>query len=220
MKNYKLQSTNYLKAQIRNYPYYRSGFTLIEVLVASAILVVLAFGFLSMQYIIGQNQVSVWRNFLSIDATNTAVSEIVKELRNSRESDAGTYPLEVTGDQEIVFYSDYDYDSSVERVRYTLSGNTLTRGIIKPQGSPAVYLPANERTKVVSDIIRNGSNPVFYYYNGEWPEDTVNNPLIPADRISNTRLIKIILKANPKANNSGNDYVLESNVNIRTSLTD
>ncbi len=220
MKNYKLQSTNYLKAQIRNYPYYRSGFTLIEVLVASAILVVLAFGFLSMQYIIGQNQVSVWRNFLSIDATNTAVSEIVKELRNSRESDAGTYPLEVTGNQEIVFYSDYDYDSSVERVRYTLSGNTLTRGIIKPQGYPAVYLPANERTKVVSDIIRNGADPVFYYYNGEWPEDTVNNPLIPADRISNTRLIKIILKANPKANNSGNDYVLESNVNIRTFLTD
>ncbi len=198
----------------------QQGFTLIEVLVASAILVVLAFGFLSMQYIIGQNQVSVWRNFLSIDATNTAVSEIVKELRNSRESDAGTYPLEITGDQEIVFYSDYNYDGLVERVRYTLSGNTLTRGIIEPQGSPAVYLPANERTRVASDIIRNGTSPVFYYYNAEWPQDLVNNPLSAADRISNTRLIKIILKANPKASNSENDYVLESNVNIRAFLTD
>ena len=104
MKSYKLRITNYKKWGIENreLPARRSlggGFTLIEVLVASAILVILAFGFLGLQYIIGQNQVSVWRNYLSIESANTAVSTLSKELRDARQSATGAYPIEVAGSQ-------------------------------------------------------------------------------------------------------------------------
>jgi prepilin-type N-terminal cleavage/methylation domain-containing protein len=206
-------------AKNQNRPQSGSGFTLIEVLVASAILVVLAFGFLGLQYIIGQNQVSVWRDYLSLNTTNSAVSTMVKELRNSQESGAGTYPLETANDQEITFYCDYDYDGDVERVRYSLSGSVLSKGIIEPTGSPATYPTENENTRVVSDIIRNGGQPVFYYYNADWPEDTVNNPLLPENRISDTKTVKVSLLANPNASDSENDYLLESSTNIRTFLT-
>lgn len=235
MTNYKLQITNYLTGR-KNRKYNRTsfkvnykvaspsnnetGFTLIEVLVASAILVILASGFLALQYIISQNQISVWKNYMSIDAANSTVSEMSKELRNAFESDTGSYPLEVTGDQEIVFYSDYDYDGSVERIRYTLSGSTLVRGVIEPVGTPATYPTEDEKVKPISDIIRNGTTPVFYYYNSDWPQDTVNNPLPEEQRISSTRMVKVSLKANPKANDSSNDYTLESDTNIRTFLTD
>lgn len=112
----------------------QNGFTLIEILVASAILVILAFGFLGLQYIIGQNQVSVWKNYLSIEYANMTLSAISRELRDARQSDTGDYLLEKADDNEIIFYSDTDQNGSVERVRYTLSGNQLIKGIIKPSG--------------------------------------------------------------------------------------
>ena len=37
------------------------------------------------------------------------------------------------------------------------------------------------------------SNPLFEYYNGDWPGDTLNNPLIPVNRLLDTRYIKIIV---------------------------
>ncbi len=198
----------------------KNGFTLIEVLVASAILVLLAFGFLGLQYIISQNQVTVWRDYLSIDSANSALNTIIKELRNIQESENGSYPLEKAEDQEIIFYSDYDNDGKVERIRYTLSDSNLLKGVIKPTGIPATYPIANEKTKIISEIIRNESEPIFFYYNSNWPEDTVNNPLIQSERISKTRLIKIVLKANPRKSDSRNNYLLESATNIRVFLTD
>lgn len=202
------------KLEIGNSSRSEAGFTLIEVLVASAILVILAVGLLGIQYIIGQNQVSVWRNYLSIESANISMSAMTKEIRDARQSESGSYPLEIADDQEIVFYTDYDYDGIVERIRYTLSGTDLVKGIIEPQGEPLSYSTDNELSKVISDIVRNAATPVFYYYNSEWPADTVNNPLILSDRISETRQVKIYLETNPYINSS-NDYVLESDVRIR-----
>ena len=191
------------------------GFTLIEILVAAIIMVILGAGFLGLQYIYSQNQLVAWKNYLSIEDTNSAISTLVRELRDVRDADNGDYLLEVASDQEIIFYSDIDYDGAVERVRYTLSGSVLTKGVIEPTGVPVTYPSANERTKTVSDIIRNDTDTVFYYYNSDWPKDTVNNPLGPVSRITHTRLVKIVLSANPKPNDPGKDYVLETNTKMR-----
>lgn len=192
-----------------------NGFTLIEVLVASAILVILAFGFLGLQYIIGQNQVSVWRNFLSIEDANSSLSNLSRELRDARQSATGGYLLEVANDNEIVFYSDIDYDGVVERVRYTLSGDQLVKGVTKPAGQPVSYPLDSEKNKVITDIVRNGSVAVFYYYNSDWPKDTINNPLSQATRISETAQVKVLLKTNPKIDKPDQDYILESIVRLR-----
>src|SRR3990167_2825192 len=140
-----------------------SGFTLIEVLVSAAILVILAVGFLGLQYIISQNQVTVWRNYLSIEDANFSLSIMARELRDMRQSDTGAYPLEVANDQEIVFYADYDYDGEIERVRYTLSGNTLNKGVTEPTTPPVSYPVANEKVRIVTEIVRNLADPIFYY---------------------------------------------------------
>jgi prepilin-type N-terminal cleavage/methylation domain-containing protein len=194
---------------------YQKGFTLIEVLVASAILVILAFGFLGLQYVIGQNQISVWRNYLSIENANTTISNLSRELRNARQSELGTYLLEVSEDNEIIFYSDIDYDGDIERVRYLLSGNELIIGVIEPTGVPATYPLATEKTRVVTDIIRNQDNRMFYYYNSDWPQDDINNPLPPENRISETVQIKIIVRTNPDEDNPQKDFILETNVRLR-----
>ena len=220
MKSYKLRIKNYKKwgTGSRKLPASRSlgaGFTLIEVLVASAILVILAFGFLGLQYIIGQNQVSVWRNYLSIESANTAVSTLSKELRDARQSATGAYPIEAANDNEIIFYSDIDYDDVVERVRYTLDGNQLTKGIIEPTNPPVTYPSASEKIRIITDIIRNSGTPAFYYYNSDWPQDTVNNPLPQESRVSETTQVKIILRTNPNDSDPDRDYILESDVRLR-----
>ena len=193
-----------------------SGFTLIEVLVSAAILVILGFGFLGLQYILSKNQTAAWNNYFAIEETNRAISNFTKEVRNAASSDNGGYPLESLGDQEIIFYSDYDYDGSVERIRYTLSGTQFIKGIIEPSGNPVVYDTSSEKQAPISEIIRNGVDPVFFYYNGDWPGDTVSNPLPLSDRISETRFVRVVLKSNPRPSSPNLDYIIESNTRIRS----
>src|SRR3990167_3437860 len=100
----------------------------------------------------------------------------------SRAGDNGSYPLEIAGDWEIIFYSDIDYDGNAERVRYFLADSTLTKGIIEPTGFPITSPAGNEFVKIISENVRNGIEPVFYYYNSNWPLDKVNNPLRSEER--------------------------------------
>ena len=124
--------------------------------------------------------------------------------------------MDTTNDQEIIYYSDYDYDGTVERIRYTLSGTRLTKGVIEPSGDPITYQLSDESEFALSEIIRNGTDPIFYYYNSDWPEDTTNNPLVLEERIAETRYIKIFLNSNTKADSSEFDYELESDVKLRS----
>lgn len=193
----------------------KSGFTLIEILVASAVMVLLGVAFVGLQYILSENQTSAWRNYLSIENANGAVSRFAKEIRNATQSELGSYPLELANDQEIIFYSDYDYDGIVERVHYSLTGTEFIKGIVEPAGDPLIYDAGTEINKTITNIVRNDTDPVFYYYNSDWPTDTVNNPLDVANRISDTTEIKIILSTNPDTATNEYNYQLESSVKVR-----
>lgn len=192
------------------------GFTLIEVLVAAAIIGILSIGIVSLQSILGQNQLVVWRNYLNVEETNRAVSTMVREIRNARPGDNGAYALELANDQELVFYSDIDLDNQTEKVRYTLNGTEFTKGVIEPVGTPATYPEDQEKTNVLTENVRNGSDPIFYYYNGDWPEDTTNNPLDTPTRLSDTKLMKVYLELNTDEDEPDKDYILESYTQIRT----
>lgn len=191
------------------------GFTLIELLIVIVIMGILGVGVLSLQYILGQNQTLVLKNYLSVDEANKGVSQFSKEIRIIKSADNGAYPLANAGDFEIVFYSDIDFDSDTEKVRYYLDGTNLTKGVIEPVGHPATYPSASENIRVISENIRNADTPVFYYYNADWPQDALNNPLAAEDRLSDTRTIRIYLRLNTKAGESEKDYVLESYIQPR-----
>ena len=111
---------------------HKNGFSLIELLVFAGIFLILAAGFLGLQYIFSRNQVTAWQNYLSIEDANNNMAKMLKEIRDARQGETGTYPLEDTQDQQIIFYSDIDYDDVVERVRYTLNETSLILGITEP----------------------------------------------------------------------------------------
>ena len=192
-----------------------SGFTLIEILISVILLTILAGAVLSIQFIISQNQVSVFQNYLTVEDSNSVVSIFARELRNAKEADDGSFPLVTLSDQEIIFYSDYDFDGEVERIRYTLTGTSLTKATIEPTDPPISYPVNSESIKVITNYVRNGTNPIFYYYNKDWPQDTINNPLALASRLSDTQLVKIALTLNTKASDPVKDYTIESFIQIR-----
>lgn len=191
-----------------------SGFTLIEVLLAVSMTVILGGGVLALIYITGQNRLVTFQNLLNVDQTNYAVATMERELRNLRPGDNAAYPLITANDQEMVFYSDIDYDSETEKVRYTLNGTQLIKGVIKPVGFPATYPPGTEKVKTITSDVRNGATPIFYYYNGDWPADTTDNPLPAPVRLSDSKILKIHLELNTK-NDPKTDFVLETYVQLR-----
>src|SRR3989344_9268511 len=192
----------------------QQGFTLIEVLITASIMVVLGGLVLTLINITTQTRLSTFQNLMNVDQTNSQISTMVRELRNLQIGDNAAYPLGKAADQEMIFYSDIDYDGETEKVRYTLTGTQFEKGVIEPVGFPATYPSANEKVRVLTENVRNGADPIFYYYNGDWPADTVTNPLPQPIRLSESKLLKVYLKLNTE-DDPDSDFILESYTQLR-----
>lgn len=192
-----------------------NGITLIEVLVTVTIMTFIGLGLVALQFILNQNKILAINTYKSVDEANNITSNFIKEIRAARSGDNGAYVFENTDDTQIIFYSDIDFDNQTERVRYTFNGTTLTKGVTKPTGYPIQYPSSDEKLTVLSENIRNGSTPMFYYYNEDWPNDQTHNPLIASSRLSDTRIVKIYLRVNNNSAAVDKDYILESFAQIR-----
>ncbi len=192
----------------------KNGFTILEVIVALAIsITVIGAVYLLQDFLFSQERFAM-TSFLTTDEANRNIEILVKHIRNTHYADNGAYPLEITADYELAFYTDYDEDGQVERLRYFVDQGNLRLGIIEPTTYPVNYPSANETITTVASGIKN-STPLFYYYNRDWPTDTVNNPLMGVTRQLNTRLIEIQLLMNSNDQDLKTDYQIRANAQIR-----
>jgi len=160
----------------------QSGFTILEVLIAGFMIVVLGMGILGLQLIIGESQLSSIDSFTQVSESTNAISAMTRELRTAQKGDNGSFQFTLAMPQEIIFFSDSNVDGQIEQIRYYLEGTSLKKDVINPEGSPITY-PTNQKvTTTISENVRNNTTPIFSYFNGNWPNDTSNNPLpTPAD---------------------------------------
>jgi len=162
-------------------------------------------------------------NFEQIQAINEArkgIETMVKEIREAKYGDDGSYPIQEAGDFQFIFYSNIDKDLATERVRYFLEGTDFKKGVVKPTGDPPQYILTNETITILSTNVRNAvPGPIFTYYNGDWPNDTVNNPLPTLTRLTETKLMHVYLKVNVNPNRPPDDFELESDAQIRNLKT-
>lgn len=162
-------------------------------------------------------------NFEQIQAINEArkgIETMVKEIREAKYGDDGSYPIQEAGDFQFIFYSDIDKDLATERVRYFLEGTDFKKGVVKPTGDPPQYILTNETITILSTNVRNAvPGPIFTYYNGDWSNDTVNNPLPTLTRLTETKLMHVYLKVNVNPNRPPDDFELESDAQIRNLKT-
>ena len=196
-----------------------NGITLVETVVALGIFVIIVVAWNS---IIVQSFRSAEFGRQQQDAIREAqkgIEIMTQELREASTAENGAYALDTADDNQIIFYSDIDKDVYTERVRYWIDGTSLKKGVIEPTGNPLDYNLNNEQIKVISNFVNNGSQPLFTYYNEDYPYDTDNNPLPAPARLIDTKLIHIFLRINIDPSKAPKDFDVESDVQLRNLKT-
>ena len=89
-----------------------------------------------------------------------ALDDAKDAIIKARISENGSYPIVSVGENEFSFYSDYDDDGVVERVRYFLDAQQLKVGIIEPDTSqkPVSY---EDETETITTVARYVVNDVI-----------------------------------------------------------
>lgn len=168
-------------------PIDRSGLTLLEILVATAI----AAGVLTLATYFALD-ISNFGLFLgdrlgSERELEQAIRVFVTEVRSMGPSENGSYPIALADGTAFTFFADVDADGQFEQVRYFLNGTTLQKGVIDPTGIPATYPPASENVRDVVKYIVPGT-AVFSYWNQSWIGETASLSL-PAP-VASVRLVR------------------------------
>jgi prepilin-type N-terminal cleavage/methylation domain-containing protein len=193
------------------------GFTLIELMMSTAILLLVmgaAFGF--WRFFSGGYSFSLHESQSAFEA-ETTLAQLVREMRQVRVAEDGAYALARVEDFALTFYTDIDDDGVTDRVAYWLENGEFWRGVIKPTGDPLVYDPNTQERRLISNTVINEANePVFTYYNQDWPADVVNNPLVPSSRQLATRYIDIYLKLRAAEGSGVPTIEVSSGVALRT----
>lgn len=195
-------------------PRKQSGMTVLELLIVMGIFSMAVLGVVG--FIIQSYKANLFADQQSeaISQARRGLDTMIKEIREASPSENGSYPIDSAQTQNLIFYSDIDSDEEIERIRYTLTETDLIKGVTEPSGFPPEYINP-EQTKILSRYVQNGSEPIFYYYNGDYPNDTENNPLSYPVQIQHVRLIRTYLKINVDPRRAPEDFLLISNSQIR-----
>jgi len=106
------------------------AFTLIETLVTIFVFLLImgaVSGFVVMLY---RTHGYTLQQSLAIEEARKGIETMVREIREAKSGDDGSYSIVKAEDKEFIFYSDIDKDGDIERVRYFL-GTAGSGGQIK-----------------------------------------------------------------------------------------
>ena len=197
------------------YPYMTKGFTLVETLVVSAILLLVMLGITLFQRdIFYQN--SVQSGTLStIQDARSILKTMVKELRSTSQAGDGSYPILTAATDTLTFYSDINSDGTKDRVRYFLASSTLYRGIIMASGTPVTYNPTYETISTLASGVRNAasSTAIFDYFDGTY--NGTSSPLTQPVFVSAIRNVRITLILDADQNKSPTQRTYVTDVTLR-----
>jgi len=143
------------------------GFTLIEFLIAFAIFLIIVGALVAVMRDFFSANTHLEQSFLGQRQAQVAVQNMVDEIREAAPSDLGAYPLELAATNSIAFYSNVDFDPSLERVQYFLDGTNLRRSIVDAGGQPLTYSTSTggqESLKTVLNDVRINPAPLLFNY--------------------------------------------------------
>lgn len=195
------------------------GLTLVEMIMAIFIMSAAMLGFTLLFSSSWNSNKFILETGMTSIQVNRASSEIINNLRKVRQADNGDYPIEVGEDFDITAYLDIDDDGVTERVHYwlDLANDQLMRGIREPSATqPPTYAAGDGTTAVIANYIVNDAlEPLFYYYNKNYPGDTTNNPLATPVALGEVRLVRTLIRMNIDPIRAPNNINIESFVDLR-----
>lgn len=196
---------------------FKKAMTIVETLVAIAIFAIGIEGFTLLFMRAWQSNSYTLEMGQSAMAVSQGVNKITGYIRGASQSDNGSYPVKSANDNDLVLYSDYDKDTVIERLHFYKSGQSVLMGVREPTGTmPITYASGDENIITIADhIINDVSNPIFQYYNQDYPGDTTNNPMSTPASVSAVRMVRIHLYVNINPNRAPDNIEMQTFVELR-----
>lgn len=195
------------------------GMTLVEVMVAIAIMLIAMEGFTLLFLQSWDTNKFILEEGMASAAASRATGKIVSQLRSVRQADNGDYPIESADDFDFKVYLDIDKDGVTERVHYFLDQATdeLKVGVTNPvAGTPVSYPAADDTVSILANyVVNENTDPVFYYFNQNYPGDTVNNPIVTPAAVDQIRLVQVHLYVNIDPVHAPDNINIESFADLR-----
>jgi prepilin-type N-terminal cleavage/methylation domain-containing protein len=195
------------------------GMSLVEMIIAIAIFSIGMAGFTALFSFSWKQNKYVMEMGQTTMAASQGMNKIVQYLREVRQGDDASYPVISADDNDLIVFGDYDKDGITERLHFykLANGTDIIMGIRKPSTSlPKTYAAGDASTQIIaSHIVNNATTPIFAYYDGNYPEDSVNNPVATPAVPPNVRLIRIDLHINIDPNRPPDNVQIQSFVEIR-----
>lgn len=206
-----------MKIKNKKEKFFRKGMTLIEALLAIMIFTFGILGFSQLFVKSWQSNQFSYEMGQSTFSASQGVNKMVDYIRRARQGDDGAYPIKSADDDDFVFFCDYDKDGITERVHMYKSDGKIIMGYRKPSaGIPKTYSSGDQATLTLAEYVVNGaSDPIFYYYNKDYPGDAVSNPVDTPAIVADVRLVKVNLSVDPNVNKAPDSVRMESFVELR-----
>lgn len=105
----------------------KNGYTMIETLITiiiSSMILGVVVSFVVLGY---RTQTFSYEQSRAIDEARKGVETMLKEIRESRTAENGSYIIAEANDFQFIFYSDIDKDERIERVRYFLETDSTSQ---------------------------------------------------------------------------------------------
>jgi hypothetical protein len=191
--------------------------TLVEMMMAIFIMLIAMEGFTLLLLRSFQTNSFILEEGVASAAAARTVNGVVSNLRKARQADNGAYPIASGTDFDLKVYLDIDNDGATERVHYYLSNGKLYQGVTNPNaGLPVTYPAGDQVTTMLLDwVVNTNVQPIFYYYNKNYPTDIVNNPLTTPITVNTARLIRVHLWINIDPIRAPNNINIESFAELR-----
>lgn len=191
--------------------------TVVEMLISIFIFLIMMTGSVYLLTKIYKNYGFAMEQGMAVSAVEHSLKQVIEDARGMRQSDAGAYPIESSDDFSFIFYSDVDNDSATEKVHYYLENSLIKRGVSDPSGTPPSYPAEDEAVTTIAEYVVNDlSQPLFYYFNTDYPTDQTNNPLAtPVSPVADIRLVKADVYVNLDPFRAPDNIRLESYVMLR-----
>jgi hypothetical protein len=154
---------------------------------------------------------------LSLNEVQKGLKVLTDDIRGVRQADSGAYAIVSADKFDFIFYTDIDNDNITERIHYYLQGSSVKKGVTVPAGTPPSYPSGDQSTTTLAThVINTADQPLFYFYDTNYPIDQTNNPLAaPVSDINKIRLVKIDMFYNLDPFRAPNNIRLESFVEMR-----
>lgn len=187
------------------------GFTLIEALVLLSVFVIIVGAIVSSLRYVYRGQRFAFEQADATRSARTGLERTVRDLRETSYADDGAYPIVSLATSSATFYSDYDNDDKIERIRYFLDGTDYKRGIIESAGDPPTYATSSEVVTTVSDNVRNNAigTPLFTYYD---TQGALMSDLTDIDALAFV-VVRIVVNLHPER--APDDFELRSSAALR-----